>query len=112
MNDDDLNKRLREAAEMFSLTCCDEAAERIEQLAGDYAGACNEAADCYIKQCAAEAKLAKAVEALQFYAKEEWPQNYPCGVLYAAGNDTSEFKTHLDYGDKARAVLAELEKTE
>jgi len=56
------------------------------------------------------AKLAKAVAALQFYAKEEWPQNYPCGVLYAAGNDTSEFKTHLDYGDKARAVLAELEE--
>jgi hypothetical protein len=61
---------------------------------------------------AAEAKLAKAVKALRFYAKEEWPQNYPCGVLYAAGNDTPEFKTHLDYGDKARAVLAELEETE
>lgn len=60
----------------------------------------------------AEAKLAKAVDALRFYAKEEWPQNYPCGVLYAAGNDTPEFKTHLDYGDKARAVMAELEKTE
>lgn len=60
----------------------------------------------------AEAKLAKAVEALRFYAKEEWPQNYPCGVLYAAGNDTPEFKTHLDYGDKARATLAELETAE
>jgi hypothetical protein len=89
MNDDDLNKRLREAAEMFSLTCCDEAAERIEQLAGDYAGACNEAADCYIKQCAVEAKLAKAVKALRSYVSKEK------GVW-----------------NTADAVLAELEKTE
>lgn len=60
----------------------------------------------------AEAKLTKAVAALRFYSEGEWPQNYPCGVLYAAGNDTPEFKTHLDYGDRARAALAELEKTE
>ena len=55
-----------------------------------------------------EAKLAKAVEALYFYADGEWPQDYPGGVLYASDDDTPEFKTHLDYGDKALATLAEL----
>lgn len=55
-----------------------------------------------------EAKLVKAMEALEFYADGEWPQDYPGGVLYASGDDTPEFKTHLDYGDKARTTLAEL----
>ena len=55
-----------------------------------------------------EAKLEKAVEGLRFYAEGEWLENYPGGVLYAAGDDTPEFKTHLDYGDKARTTLAEL----
>ena len=64
-----------------------EAADRIEEL---------------------EAKLAQAMEALGFYADGEWPQDYPGGVLYASGDDTPEFKTHLDYGDKARTTLAEL----
>jgi hypothetical protein len=55
-----------------------------------------------------EAKLAKAVEALEFYADGEWPQDYPGGVLYASGDDPTEFKAYLDYGDKARTTLAEL----
>jgi hypothetical protein len=55
-----------------------------------------------------EANLAKAMKTLEFYADGEWPQDYPGGVLYASGDDTTEFKTHLDYGDKARTTLAEL----
>ena len=55
-----------------------------------------------------KAKLAQAMEDLWFYADGEWPQDYPGGVLYASGDDTPEFKTHLDYGDKARTTLAEL----
>jgi hypothetical protein len=54
------------------------------------------------------AKLAKAMKTLEFYADGEWPQDYPGGVLYASGDDTPEFKTHLDYGDKARTTIAEL----
>ena len=53
-------------------------------------------------------KLAKALEALRFYAEGEWPKDYPGGVLFAAGDDTPEFKTHIDYGYKARATIAEL----
>jgi hypothetical protein len=60
----------------------------------------------YIKEL--EAKLAKAVEALEFYADGEWPQHYPGGVLYVFGGPAPEFKTHLDYGDKARATIEEL----
>jgi hypothetical protein len=41
------------------------AADRIEALERDYKEACNEAADCYTKQCVAEAKLTKAVKALE-----------------------------------------------
>jgi len=115
MTDDELIKQLRDQRDYK----CDLAADRIELLAASLAFAQNEYAKCadyyydfLMKLRAAETKLAKAVKALRFYAKEEWPQNYPCGVLYAAGNDTPEFKTHLDYGDKARAVLAELEETE
>jgi multidrug resistance efflux pump len=55
-----------------------------------------------------EAKLAKAEEVLRLYAEGEWAEDYPGGVLYAAGDDTSEFKTHLDYGDLARTTIAEL----
>ena len=57
----------------------------------------------------ANAKLAQALEALRFYAKGEWPGDYPGGVLYAAGDDTLGFKSHLDYGDKARATLTALD---
>ena len=53
-----------------------------------------------------EALLAKAEKALRLYAEGEWAEDYPGGVLYAAGDDTSEFKTHLDYGDLARTTLA------
>ena len=87
---DDLVKRLRDPAfgtETTERNLMDKSADRIKEL---------------------EAKLAKAVEALYFYADGEWPQDYPGGVLYASGDDTPEFKTHLDYGDKARATLAEL----
>jgi hypothetical protein len=64
--------------------------------------------DAEAKLSESEALLAKAVEALRFYAESEWPEDYPGGVLYAAGDDAPEFKTHLDYGDKARTTLAEM----
>jgi hypothetical protein len=66
--------------------------------------------DAEAKLSESEALLEKAVEALRFYAEGEWPEDYPGGVLYAAGDDTPEFKTHLDYGDKARTTLAELKE--
>jgi hypothetical protein len=55
-----------------------------------------------------EALLAKAMEALKFYADGEWPQHYPGDVFYVFGGPAPEFKTHLDYGDKARTTIAEL----
>jgi hypothetical protein len=116
MTDEELIKALR-GCNGFGWV--EDAADRIEKLVQERNKWQNEAMrqnallhSAMLGASNAEAKLAKALEALLFYAKEEWPQNYPCGVLYAAGNDTPEFKTHLDYGDKARAVLAELEKTE
>ena len=69
MNDDDLNKRLREAAEMFSLTCCDEAAERIEELVAQQEEFGTDSFDRIMelscKLTYTNAKLAKAVKALQ-----------------------------------------------
>jgi hypothetical protein len=62
----------------------------------------------------AEAKLAKAVEALRFYADVS---NYDEGIVGTthespmwSESDFTQFE--WDNGDKARAVLAELEKTE
>ena len=86
---DDLVKRLREGDEFERFMLAERAADRIEEL---------------------EVNLAKAVEALRFYAEGEWPQDYPGGVLYASGDDTPELKTHLDYGDKASTTLAELKE--
>jgi len=89
---------------------------RIEELEAnlrdmslDCLAALGQAGEAYQAQLAAESKLAKAVEVLRFYAEGEWPEDYPGGVLYAAGDDADGFKSHLDYGDKARTTLAELE---
>jgi hypothetical protein len=49
----------------------------------------------------AAAREAKLIEALRFYADGEWQDNYPGGV-YRDGC--------LDYGDKARTIIAEMEK--
>jgi cell division septum initiation protein DivIVA len=65
------------------------AADRIEELERDYKEACNEAADCYTKQCVAEARLAKAIKALRNIANA-YDINWHAGVL-------------------SRAVLAKLE---
>lgn len=91
---DDLVERLRDTNGGWASDEALSAADRIEQLATTCEGL--------------EAKLAKAVNVLRFYAEGEWAEDYPGGVLYAAGDDTSEFKTHLDYGDLARTTLAEL----
>ena len=50
------------------------------------------------------AKLAKAVEGLRFYAEGRWPEDYPGGVLHDVDG-----VTHIDYGHKATATLAEIE---
>ena len=75
------------------------AADRIEALERDYKEACNEAADCYTKQCVAEAKLTKAVEALNM-------------VDLSIMENTNETEWRL-WGEGAvsdiRAALAELE---
>jgi hypothetical protein len=83
-------------------------AHRIEELEERLKAATDDAneAETYVAEM--EAKLANAMKTLEFYADGEWPQDYPGGVLYASGDDTPEFKTHLDYGDKARTTLAEL----
>jgi hypothetical protein len=107
---DDLVKRLRSKiivhtdAAVWML----EAADRIEELEERLKAATDDAneAETYVAEM--EAKLEKAMKTLEFYADGEWPQDYPGGVLYASGDDTPEFKTHLDYGDKARTTLAEL----
>jgi hypothetical protein len=51
-----------------------------------------------------KARLAKAVEALRFYAEGKWPEDYPGGVLHDVDG-----VTHIDYGHKATAMLAEIE---
>ncbi len=65
-------------------------------------------AEVYAAECAyrkeAEARLAKAVEALRFYAEGKWPEDYPGGVLHDVDG-----VTHIDYGHKATALLAEIE---
>ena len=50
------------------------------------------------------AKLAKAVEGLRFYAAGFWHDNYPGGVVHEVNG-----VAHLDYGQKAQATLAEIE---
>ena len=76
-----------------------ETIDRIEGLERDYKEACNEAADCYTKQCVAEAKLTKAVEALNM-------------VDLSIMENTNETEWRL-WGEGAvsdiRKVLAELE---
>jgi hypothetical protein len=62
MTDEELIETLR-GRNGFGWT--EDAADRIEQLSQDYAEACNEAADCYIKQCKAESNLSKALAVLQ-----------------------------------------------
>jgi DNA repair exonuclease SbcCD ATPase subunit len=54
-----------------------------------------------------QARNAKAVEALRFYAEGEWPEDYPGGVLFKVDG-----VTHIDYGHKATAMLAEIESSE
>jgi hypothetical protein len=77
---DDLHYRLRDRSQRFWVTGQElldnllfrEASDSIKELEREYKGACNEAADCYTKQCVAEAKLTecearlgKAVETIK-----------------------------------------------
>jgi hypothetical protein len=96
---DDLAKEIAKGALRIDWRDTESAARRVAEHAADH-----------IKEL--EAKLAKAMKTLEFYADGEWPQDYPGGVLYASGDDTPEFKTHLDYGDKARTTIAELKRRE
>lgn len=63
----------------------DEAADRIEAL---------------------EAEIERLREALAFYANGEWSDGYPGGVKHEPNGDGV---THLDFGDRAKAALANLE---
>jgi hypothetical protein len=74
-----------------------DAADRIEELERDYKEACNEAADCYTKQCVAEAKLAKAVVVLKWYA--DFGNHVP---------QTGQPAITFDMGGRAEDVLREL----
>jgi hypothetical protein len=84
-------------------------ADRIEELEAAFNNLHREYNSRGDRIAGLEKRLAKAVGALRFYAEGEWPEDYPGGVLYAAGDDADGFKSHLDYGDKARTTLAELE---
>ena len=98
----------RSSPDVYDPPSFEQMADRIEELEELLKAAQDDAkeAEAYAEEL--EAKLAKAVEALRFYAQGEWPGDYPGGVLFAAGDDTPEFKTHIDYGYKARTTLAEL----
>lgn len=86
------------------------AADRIEQLEVNYIEACEEATECYVKQCIAERKLARAVEALQVL------HHAVCGETgFAAAVRMESGKAYpwpaLDNADDfASTVLAELKE--
>ena len=75
-------------------------ADRITQLERAYAEACNESADCYIKQCRAGAKLAKVVELVEQAFHEGFADGYDGG--YVEGDSYPAWKRSF--------VLDELEK--
>jgi hypothetical protein len=81
---DDLIERLSDSCYLAfddgtnDFSAAQEAIDRIAQLERDYKEACNEAAECYRKQCIAERKLAKAVKALRSYTSKQK------GVLHTA----------------------------
>ena len=131
---DDLIKRLRDCANGIGsfkswqgdYGICDDAADIIEQLMKErddykdlyYAGFKDAAslnihyAEIGYKAKTAEAKLAKAVEALRFYGNEDNYKSYaavdPCGCC----SSWYEPKIHIDGEDSggvARKALAELE---
>ena len=75
-------------------------AERITQLERDYAEACNESADCYIKQCRAEARRDKVTELVEQAFHEGFADGYDGG--YVEGDSYPAWKRSF--------VLDELEK--
>ena len=99
---DDLHYRLRDRSQRFWVTGQDlldnllfgEASDSIKKLERDYKGACNEAVDCYTKQCVAEAKLALVMSVIKHI------------VNIAPEGDEDEWHIALD---DAIALLAELE---
>lgn len=100
----DLIKRLRDRHEVFDLksdlgwqpsSITNEAADCIEELIGEQILNLAAIAIQKRKRDAAEAKLAKAVEALRFYS----PQTVG-GITFVGGDDA---------GKRAAAALAELE---
>jgi hypothetical protein len=106
MNNEELIKGLR-GLRGWHMADMHTAADRIEQLVKSLAFSQMMDAKCVDdvfelegKLETAEAKLAKAVAALHFYAD-----------FYEAANDGPWGVNSNDYGDKARAVLTELEKT-
>jgi hypothetical protein len=99
---DDLQHRLRDRSQRLWVTGQDlldnllfrEAFDCIVGLERDYKEACNEAADCYTKQCVAEAKLIKSVVIIKHI------------LNIAPEGDEDEWHIALD---DAAAILGELE---
>jgi hypothetical protein len=114
MTDEELIELLRDRA-YFAGSMEELAADRIEQLVNDNQRWKMECEEFWRKrEDAAEANLAKALVALRFYADV---RNYDDGIVGTtheapmwSESDFTQFE--WDNGDKARAVLAELEKTE
>jgi hypothetical protein len=112
------NEAMRQNALLHSAMAGGAAAsKRAEQLELERDGLPRVVTDNHVALCRAEdaeAKLAKAVEALRFYADVN---NYDEGIVGTTHESPmwseSEFtQFEWDNGDKARALLAELEKTE
>jgi len=81
-----------------------EAADRIEQLEVNYIEACEEVTECYVKQCIAERKLAKAMEVVE-------KADALFAAFYSNGNVTERHLRACNAGvayKEARAALAEL----
>jgi hypothetical protein len=104
MTDEELVKALKLLAFVHNDGAMTQAADRIEALTEQLEAARADAkeAEAYAEEL--EAKLAKAVEGLRFYAEGRWPEDYPGGVLHDVDG-----VTHIDYGHKATATLAEIE---
>ena len=103
---EDVVKQLREIRWRADLM--HEAADCIERLEANYIEACDEAAECYMRQCIAERKLAKAVEALPelHAALDTLLNSFPTKARPEWVADTER---HID---AVIAVLAESEEKE
>jgi hypothetical protein len=119
---EDVVKQLREIRWRADLM--HEAADCIERLEANYIEACDEAAECYMRQCITERKLTKAVEALRACVASIEHADMSDGVC-CCGEEMDGHSDPMNCGHTptdmgkyyaflalkaARKVLAELEK--